>query len=82
VQPVLPWLDAHLGGHYSQFDDATWGHGILGAHAWLPMDLGHLQLRYEGGAGDGMTPGIMRTTSATPAGSARRTSIGSDSTPA
>jgi hypothetical protein len=53
VQPVLPWLDAHLGGHYSQFDDATWGHGILGAHAWLPMDLGHLQLRYEGGAGDG-----------------------------
>lgn len=53
VQPLLPWLDGQLGGHYSQFDDATWGHGILGAHAWLPLELGHLTLRYEGGAGDG-----------------------------
>ena len=53
VQPVLPWLDAQLGGHYSQFDDATWGHGIVGAHAWLPSDLGHLTMLYEGGAGDG-----------------------------
>lgn len=53
VQPLLPWLDGQLGGHYSQFDDATWGHGIVGAHAWLPQGLGHLTLRYEGGAGDG-----------------------------
>ncbi len=53
VQPLLPWLDGQLGGHYSQFDDATWGHGILGAHAWLPLELGHLTLRYEGGAGEG-----------------------------
>jgi hypothetical protein len=52
VQPLLPWLDGQLGGHYSQFDDATWGHGIVGAHAWLPQGLGHLMLRYEGGAGD------------------------------
>ena len=57
VQPLLPWLDGHLGGHYSRFDDATWGHGIVGAHAWLPLDLGHLTLRYEGGAGDGDATG-------------------------
>jgi len=57
VQPLLPWLDGELGGHYSQYDDATWGHGIIGAHAWLPLDLGHLTMRYEGGAGDGHDTG-------------------------
>jgi hypothetical protein len=56
-QPLLPWLDGQIGGHYEQFDDATWGHGILGAHAWLPLELGHLTLRYEGGAGDGDATG-------------------------
>ncbi len=53
VQPVLARLDAHFGGHYAEFDGATWGYGILGAHAWLPIDLGHLTMRYEGGAGNG-----------------------------
>jgi hypothetical protein len=53
VYPVLSWLDGELGGHYSKFDDATWGYGILGAHAWLPVELGHLTARYQGGAGDG-----------------------------
>jgi len=57
VQPLFPWLDGEIGGHYSEFDDATWGHGILGAHAWLPLDLGHLTLRYEGGAGDSEATG-------------------------
>jgi len=56
-QPLLSWLDGQIGGHYAQFDDATWGHGILGAHAWLPRELGHLVLRYEGGAGDGDATG-------------------------
>jgi hypothetical protein len=57
VQPVATWLDAQIGGHYAKFDDATWGHAIVGAHAWLPFDLGHLTLRYEGGAGDGDATG-------------------------
>jgi len=33
------------------------GHGIVGAHAWLPLELGHATLRYEGGAGDGDATG-------------------------
>jgi hypothetical protein len=53
VQPLSPWLDAQLGGRYAEFDGATWGHGIVGAHTLLPIGLGHLELRYEGGAGQG-----------------------------
>lgn len=55
LQPLTSWLDSELGGRYAEFDGATWGHGIVGAHALLPIELGRLGLRYEGGAGHGET---------------------------